>query len=120
MFLSKRSKNKAVLAIIIMSLCLANYHICNFVFGDNLTNWWKLKLIIINFCFALCFTLARIGTRGLARFVLSLGIGFFIAGIFDRIFFNIQQYRWIDLLMITITVITSYIEVYVNSRSRRA
>lgn len=113
-----RTRNKTILAIVILLLFLLNYHICNLVYGDDLVKWWKLKLIIYTVMMGLCFALARIGTRRLIRFVLSLGIGFCIAGIFDRIFFDSQTYRWVDIIMVIITVITSYLECYGSKRSR--
>lgn len=115
---AKRSRKKAILSIVIMVLFLSNYHICNLVYGDDLIKWWKLKLIIYTVFVGLCFCLARIGTRKLTRFVLSLCIGFCLADIFDRVFFDCQTYKWWDIILIIATIITSYIECYGPKRSR--
>ena len=116
---ANRIRNKTILAIVILCLFLLNYHICNLFFKDDIINWWKLKLIIYTLIMGLCFILARVGTRKLMRFILSLGVGFCAASIFDRIVFNSQTYRLVDIIMVVLTIITSYIEVYVNRRIGR-
>lgn len=113
-----RSRIKSVLAFLILLLYLANYHICNFFFGDDLINWWRLKLIIYTAIIGLAFALARIGTIKLTRFILSLGLGFCIAGVVDRIIYPSQSYRWVDIAMVVLTIGTSYFDVYVNRRRK--
>jgi len=78
------------------------------VCGDDLDSWWDLKLNIYALIIALCFILARINTRGWLRFILSLGVGFCVSNIIDRVFFDISSYTLSDILMVVVTIISSF------------
>jgi hypothetical protein len=80
--------------------------------------WWDLRLNITSLIFAGGFILARIGSKGLLRLVLSIGVGLSISNVIDRIFFDIQVYTKADILMVIATIIISIYD-YVRERNIR-
>jgi hypothetical protein len=86
---------------------VGNYKICEYFYKDDLIKWWDLRTNIYAVIFGLCLQIAIIGTKGWLRFVLSVGLGFSISDIIDRLYFDINTFNNNDYIVIGITLITS-------------
>lgn len=98
---------KIILIIISILLLFFNPQICDyFYYNDeikNIKNWWKLKSIIYGIIMMLLFYASRINTKSLLKFVLSVGLGFCISNVIDKVFFNVLEFRYNDIIMIILT-----------------
>lgn len=89
-----------------------NFKICEFFYHNDLTSWWFLKsdLLAISFCLALL--ASRVRTSGMTRIVISLGVGWSISDVIDRVCFNVRYFTWVDMVMIVLTIIYASYEYY--------
>lgn len=117
--LSLLLRSKEILSIIVVLLFIGNYQICEYFYKDDLNKWWDLKTNIYSVIFGLCFKIALIGRRGFLKFILLIGFGFSVSDIIDRIFFDVTNFTNADILMIILTILTSYYTVYVRTRRIR-
>lgn len=95
-------------ALLALALFMGNYEICNLVYPDDINAWWGLKQNIYNLIIAISFYLASLDKKGWLNFLLNVGVGFCISNCIDRIFFDINSVTHADVLMIIITLATSY------------
>lgn len=114
-----RNLCKIILVSITVALFLSNSAIC-YLFYDldkyqlgtpeyELLNykWWNLRLVLSSSILCLLFIVCRIGNKGWLRFIPSLGIGFSIANIIDRVCFDIHEYTKSDIFMLIATILIS-------------
>jgi hypothetical protein len=113
-------KVKKILIILAISLFIGNYHICNYFYPGNsqtdINNWWDLKSNIYAVIMMIVFLSAQIGTKGLLRFFLSIGVGFAISNVIDKCYFNVLEFTKADIYMIIITVLFSFYDWFKNSK----
>ena len=113
-------KVKILLIILAVSLFIGNYHICNYFYPGNsqidINNWWDLKSNVYAVIIAIVFFSAQIGTKGLLRFILSIGVGFAISNAIDKIYFNVLEFTTADIYMIIITLLVSGYDWYKSSK----
>ena len=102
---------RLALAIVAVVLFFSNYQVCEFFYKNDIDAWWKLKQNIYNAIIAICFYLARHKTSGLIRFILDIGIGLSISNCIDRIFFDITSFQANDILMVVLTILTTYADM---------
>jgi hypothetical protein len=111
---------KIILIIIAITLFVSNYAICDhFYFTDGILDskgWWRLKSNIYAVIIATVFLSAQIGTKGLLRFVLSVGIGFTISNVIDKLYFNVLEFTQADIYMIIATLVISGYDWYKTSK----
>ena len=112
---------KKILFIFCIILIVCNYSICDyFYYNDeikNIKNWWKLKSIIYGIIIMLLFYASRINTKGLLKFVLSVGLGFCISNVIDKVFFNVLEFRYNDIIMIILTFCFATLDYLKNRKN---
>lgn len=113
------SKSSEILSIIVILLFVGNYQICELFYKNDLIKWWELRTNIYAVLFALVLYIARVNSKGILRFILSVGIGFSVADVIDRLIFDVTVFNKADILMIILTIIISAYN-YVNIRSRES
>jgi hypothetical protein len=113
-------KVKKILIILAISLFICNYHICNYVYPGNsqtdINNWWDLKSNIYAVIMMVVFLSAQIGTKGFLRFILSVGVGFAISNVIDKLYFSVIEFTTSDIYMIIITLLVSGYDWYKSSK----
>lgn len=106
------------LSIFIIVLFIGNYQICNIFYPDNIDKWWGLKQNIYNVIIALAFIIAKLNIKKKdkkLKFILDIGVGLCVSNCIDRIFFNINSFQLSDIVMIILTILTSYYKnIYVR------
>lgn len=99
---------KIILYILAILLFCFNYQICDFFYYNDevkdLKKWWGLKSNIYAIILALVFYASLINTKGLLKFVLNVGIGLAISNVIDKVFFNVLEFRYNDVIMIILTL----------------
>lgn len=84
----------------------------------DIIKWWILRLSLYAVLIAMLFSISNmVGKTKFISFVLSLGIGYSISDVIDRICFDINKFTIQDIVMIIITIALSYYAIYVR-RSR--
>lgn len=107
---------KSILSCAVVLLFVSNKYICDFFYTD-LTEWWTLRLNLYAVLFGLVLIISTMdGKSTFISFVLSIGVGFSISDIVDRLYFNINVFQPNDIIMIFLTVIISYITYYVRRK----
>jgi len=102
---------KLGLAIMAVVLFVGNYQICELFYENDLVKWWGLKQNIYNVIIAISFYLSTVKHDEKDRwynFIINVGVGLCISNCIDRIFFDINYFTYADVLMIIITLATSY------------
>lgn len=100
---------KSILSFLAVCLFVSNKHICDLVHGDDLDNWWPLRMNLYAVLFALIFIISNIdGKNKFINFIISIGIGFAISDVIDRIYFDINTFTTEDIVMIVIIIALSY------------
>lgn len=103
-----KKKVKHIVPVIAFTLFIANYHICEFFYHDNVKEWWHLKVDIYSTIIMLLFFYSRLFTVGKVRFVLDVFFGISASNVVDRFFFEVRDFRWNDILMIAMTLIFAF------------
>lgn len=109
---------KTILALTAVLLFVCNKYICDYVCGDeDLTTWWTLRLNLYAVLIGLVFIISTINiSTKFIGFVLSVGVGFCISDIIDRLYFDINKFTAHDIIMIIITIALSYYNTYVRRK----
>lgn len=89
----------------IVILWLFNYHICNYLFKDNLIKWWDLKQSIYNMCIILALHIPSKIMSPYYKIVIDFIIGIILSSIIDRLWFETRVYDSSDIIMLTINII---------------
>jgi len=107
-----RRKSKIIFSSTAIVIFAFNFKICQFFYYNDLKNWWFLKsdLLAISFCLALL--AAKVRTSGVTRIVVSLGIGWSVSDVIDRVFFDVRYFTVVDIIMVILTIIYASYECY--------
>ncbi len=97
-------------------LFICSYPLAEIIFPVDIFDRLGLVSTANAVAFALVLIVARFATRGLTRFIYSLGIGLVISYAACRIIDPLEEFRGVDILMI---VITSIIVFYDYSKLNR-
>ena len=112
---------KTILFIFCIFLICFNYLICDFFYYNeqikDIKKWWDLKTIIYSVVMMILFYASRINTKGLLKFVLSVGFGFCISNVIDKVFFNVLEFRYNDIIMIILTFCFATLD-YLKNRKK--
>jgi hypothetical protein len=104
---------KNLLYLIAIILFVSNYYICDFYYYNNevkdIQKWWGLRSNITSIIMMLIFYASLINNKGVLRLILSISFGFCFSDVIDRIFFNVLDFNYNDVIMI---IITSCISIY--------
>lgn len=112
-----RRNSKITLSTLAIALFVFNFKICDWLCGNDMTKWWFLKSDIMAICFCLTLIASKIRTSGLCRIVLSLGIGWSVSDVVDRVFFDIRYFTMTDVIMLIITIIyATYEFIYYSNK----
>lgn len=89
-------------------LFTANFQLCELFYRNDIESWWDCR----NNISALAYTCALISFNSertkINLFLMSVGVGFSISDVIDRMVFSCTEFTFSDLLMITITIYYSY------------
>ncbi len=105
-----------MLGVIVLILFVGNYKICDYFYSTDIESWWILRTKIYSIMFVLFWQMAIFETKGIARLILSIGLGFSFSDVIDRIIFNNTNFTRSDIFMILITITFANID-YVRNRS---
>lgn len=93
------------IALITLLLFGTKYWICQYFYSDDLVNWWRLRVALDTFNYALCFFIAYKFSKGFVRDVFMVGMVFCGGDILDRYLFSINEFNLNDILLIAFAVI---------------
>ena len=96
---------RIVLSTLSIVFSLSSYHICNYFYESDIDKWYDLKAILNSLSFILLYQSLFYETNKFGIFLTTIYCGIFIEDLTDRLFFNIDQYEWNDLLSIFITIL---------------
>lgn len=109
---------KKILYSLAIILFVFNYSICDYFYYVNgvldSKGWWGLKSNIYAVIVGLVFISSSIGTKGVLRLILNIGVGFTVSNIIDKCYFNVLEFRYNDIIMIILTVCLSLYEYLTN------
>ena len=97
-------KVKIVIIILTIILFCFNYQICEYLYPKDLKLWWGLKSNIYAVIVALTFYSSSIDTKGVVKLILSIGVGLAVSNVIDKVFFNVLDFRYNDIIMIVLTI----------------
>tara|TARA_R110000787_G_scaffold285916_1_gene402708 strand:- start:285 stop:632 length:348 start_codon:yes stop_codon:yes gene_type:complete len=107
---------KIILTSLAITLFVSNYSICEYFYPDNIKSWWTLKINIYAIIIALVFLSQSLGTKGVLRFILELGVGISISSVIDKLYFDVHTFTFSDIIMISTTVCFASYQYYRNGR----
>ena len=113
---------KVYLYLIAIILFISSYQICDFFYYNddvkNIQKWWGLRSIIYAIVMMLIFYASLISTKGVLKLILSIGFGFCFSNVIDKVFFNVLDFNYNDVIMIIITLCISLYK-YLDERSNK-
>ncbi len=116
-------KVKIILTILTIILFVSNYAICNYFYptdsDSDVSGWWGLKSNLYAVIVALAFLSANIGAKGVVRFFFSVGVGFALSNVIDKVYFNVMEFTNSDIYMIITTILISSFDFYKHSKYRK-
>lgn len=102
-------------------LFVSNYQICDYFYYNDevkdLKKWWGLKSNIYAIILCLVFFASALKSKGYLRFILDIGIGLTISNVIDKVFFNVLDFNYNDIIMITLTLCFSYLDYLKEKRN---
>jgi hypothetical protein len=108
-------KASYILAILLFSF---SYNICNYFYYNDeikdISKWWGLKSNIYAVIMMLIFYASLINTKGVLKLILSIGVGFCVSNVIDKVFFNVLQFNYNDIIMIILTLCISFYQYLQN------
>ena len=70
----------------------------------DIKKWWGLRSIIYGFIVMIVFYASSIDTKGVVKLILSIGVGLAVSNVIDKVFFNVLDFRYNDIIMIVLTI----------------
>jgi hypothetical protein len=114
---------KKLLYILAILLFVLNYQICDYFYYNeeikDIKKWWDLKSNIYAVIMVFIFYGSILGSKGQLRFILSLGLGFCVSNVIDKVFFNVLEFRYNDTLMIILTICASLLDYLQNGKQNK-
>ena len=114
---------KKLLYILAILLFVLNYQICDYFYYNeeikDIKKWWDLKSNIYAVIMVFVFYSSILGAKGKLRFILSLGVGFCISNVIDKVFFNVLEFRYNDIFMIVLTICASLLDYLQNGKQNK-
>lgn len=110
---------KIILTLLAVVLFVGNYSICEYFYPDDIKSWWTLKVNIYAVIIALVFLSQSIGTKGVLRFILELGVGMSISSVIDKLYFDVHSFTVSDILMILTTLCFASYQYYRNAKTNK-
>tara|TARA_R110000764_G_C10960662_1_gene378184 strand:+ start:170 stop:529 length:360 start_codon:yes stop_codon:yes gene_type:complete len=102
---------KILLYIIAILLFVLSYSICDLFYYNeeikDIKKWWNLRSNIYAIIIMLVFYASLIGTKGALKLILSVGVGFCISNVIDKVFFDVLRFNYKDIIMIILTICIS-------------
>ena len=106
-----RVVKKLVYILAILMFCF-NYNICNYFYYNDeikdISKWWDLKSNMYAIIMTLVFYASLINTKGILKVILNIGLGLCLSNVIDKLFFNVINFQFNDVLMIIITICFSF------------
>lgn len=114
---------KIILFLLAITLFVSSYSICDFFYYNDeikdIKKWWGLKSNIYAIIMMLVFYASLINTKGILKLVLNIWLGFCVANVVDKVYFNVLEFRYNDIFMIVITIglsLYTYLKEFKNAR----
>lgn len=101
---------KLAAAIVSIVLYFLSYQICEYFYATNIELWWDLRMKLYAVQFFILFAVLSKTTSGITRLMINFGLGISANDLIDRVFFDVTFFQWNDLLMLTLTALTSLYE----------
>lgn len=99
---------KLGLSIIALALFVGNFTICNFVFGNDVVNWWKLRMVLLSSVIALmCYVAHDVHQNKYLRYVLINGMFLSSCDVVSRIV-GITNFGFPDIVLIAVSLWFSF------------
>lgn len=99
---------KKVAYILAILLFCFSYNICDFFYYNDeikdVSKWWGLKSNIYAVIMMLVFFASLLNTKGILKLILSIGFGLCLSNVIDKVFFNVLEFRYNDVIMILLTI----------------
>ena len=103
---------KKILYVLAILLFVSNYQICDLFYYNedfkDIKKWWCLRSNISAVIMMLIFYASLIKTKGVLRLILSIGLGFCVSNVIDKVFFNVLSFNYNDIIMIILTFCLSF------------
>ena len=113
---------KKTLYVLAILLFVSNYQICDFYYYNNevkdIQKWWGLRSNITSIIMMLIFYASLINNKGVLKLILSIGFGFCFSNVIDKVFFNVLDFNYKDIIMIILTMCISLYN-YFDERSNK-
>ena len=113
---------KIYLYLIAIILFASSYQICDFFYYNdeikNIKQWWDLRSNIYAIIMMLIFYASLINNKGVLKLILSIGFGFCFSNVIDKVFFNVLDFNYKDIIMIILTICISLYN-YLNERPNK-
>ena len=113
---------KVCIYLIAIILFVSSYQICDFFYFNNeikdIKKWWVLRSNIYAIIMMLIFYASLINTKGVLKLILSIGFGFCFSNVIDKVFFNVLDFNYKDIIMIILTICISLYN-YLDERSNK-
>jgi len=101
------------ISILVVWLFFFNSFICD-TFSHDVLSWWTLRTNLYAIIFGLAIYLTTLKQTRFSEFICYVGLGFAVSDVIDRVVFDCNHFTWTDILMIILTILTSYYKVYVR------
>lgn len=111
------------MSIIVVLLFSFNYLLAEYFYPWSLTDGTlcDANLAFRFNCYSvialLCFGLTFLDKNKLTNFILSIGFGLVLSDFLDRFLFDVTSFQLNDIVMIIVTILTSYYKYYVRKGS---
>ena len=112
---------KSIAYILAILMFCFNYNICNYFYYNDeikdISKWWDLKsnmyaiimtLVFYAIIMMLIFYASLLNTKGILKVILNIGLGLCLSNVIDKLFFNVINFQFNDVLMIIITICFSF------------
>ena len=106
---------RLLLTTISTAINLSSYYICNFIYNDDIDNWYNLRAVLISLSFMILYQSFLYESNRLNRSINIIYSGLFFEDITDRLFYDIDTYETNDIVAVFITILIA-IYNYRNDR----
>mgnify|MGYP000754832601 CR=1 FL=1 len=102
---------KNIVYILAILLFVSSYSICDFFYYNDeikdVQKWWGLKSNIYAVIMMLVFYGSLLKNNKFTRLIINIGLGLCVSNVIDKVFFNVLEFTYNDIIMIIVTVCLS-------------
>lgn len=101
---------ETLLMFLMIVLYFGNYHICEYLYPEDVDMWWTCKGAIYNIIISIGVYLITLKASLVQFFILSVFNGILVNNIVDRLYFKSVGFEWSDIIIIIFIFLLSYID----------